>query len=224
MQYRTFPATGDQLSVLGFGAMGFAGWFGTSTTATRSVRCTPPWTSASTSSTPPVPTAAARRSSAKRSSEWTGPAPVRRNQDQADRPAEPVRHSAGGRGGLPEGLGDRELRDVAARTGPGRRRPDAAAPVLADLGSRRLLDGRAAGAETVRQGPLGRHLDSGPPARQRDLARGERPDRLGADDPAHLRQRAARHPDPDLPAEQRRGHRPLHSRRRWTDRGAHRGQ
>jgi predicted aldo/keto reductase-like oxidoreductase len=28
MQYRTFPATGDSLSVLGFGAMGFAGWFG----------------------------------------------------------------------------------------------------------------------------------------------------------------------------------------------------
>src|SRR3978361_42223 len=28
MQYRTFPATGDELSVLGFGAMGFAGWFG----------------------------------------------------------------------------------------------------------------------------------------------------------------------------------------------------
>jgi methylglyoxal reductase len=28
MQYRVFPATGDQLSVLGFGAMGFAGWFG----------------------------------------------------------------------------------------------------------------------------------------------------------------------------------------------------
>jgi hypothetical protein len=29
MEYRTFPATGDRLSVLGFGAMGFAGWFGT---------------------------------------------------------------------------------------------------------------------------------------------------------------------------------------------------
>jgi aryl-alcohol dehydrogenase-like predicted oxidoreductase len=29
MRYRVFPATGDQLSVLGFGAMGFAGWFGT---------------------------------------------------------------------------------------------------------------------------------------------------------------------------------------------------
>jgi methylglyoxal reductase len=28
MQYRVFPATGDSLSVLGFGAMGFAGWFG----------------------------------------------------------------------------------------------------------------------------------------------------------------------------------------------------
>jgi methylglyoxal reductase len=28
MRYRTYPATGDQLSVLGFGAMGFAGWFG----------------------------------------------------------------------------------------------------------------------------------------------------------------------------------------------------
>ena len=28
MQYRTFPATGDDLSVLGFGAMGMAGWFG----------------------------------------------------------------------------------------------------------------------------------------------------------------------------------------------------
>jgi aryl-alcohol dehydrogenase-like predicted oxidoreductase len=28
MRYRTFPATGDELSVLGFGAMGFAGWFG----------------------------------------------------------------------------------------------------------------------------------------------------------------------------------------------------
>ena len=28
MQYRLFPATGDSLSVLGFGAMGFAGWFG----------------------------------------------------------------------------------------------------------------------------------------------------------------------------------------------------
>jgi methylglyoxal reductase len=28
MRYRTFPATGDQISVLGFGAMGFAGWFG----------------------------------------------------------------------------------------------------------------------------------------------------------------------------------------------------
>jgi aryl-alcohol dehydrogenase-like predicted oxidoreductase len=28
MEYRTFPATGDRLSVLGFGAMGFAGWFG----------------------------------------------------------------------------------------------------------------------------------------------------------------------------------------------------
>ncbi len=28
MQYRIFPATGDSLSVLGFGAMGFAGWFG----------------------------------------------------------------------------------------------------------------------------------------------------------------------------------------------------
>jgi len=28
MRYRAFPATGDQLSVLGFGAMGMAGWFG----------------------------------------------------------------------------------------------------------------------------------------------------------------------------------------------------
>ncbi len=28
MRYRTFPATGDELSILGFGAMGFAGWFG----------------------------------------------------------------------------------------------------------------------------------------------------------------------------------------------------
>ena len=28
MEYRTFPATGDELSVLGFGAMGLAGWFG----------------------------------------------------------------------------------------------------------------------------------------------------------------------------------------------------
>lgn len=28
MRYRTFPATGDEISVLGFGAMGFAGWFG----------------------------------------------------------------------------------------------------------------------------------------------------------------------------------------------------
>ena len=28
MEYRTFVATGDRLSVLGFGAMGFAGWFG----------------------------------------------------------------------------------------------------------------------------------------------------------------------------------------------------
>ena len=28
MEYRIFPATGDRLSVLGFGAMGFAGWFG----------------------------------------------------------------------------------------------------------------------------------------------------------------------------------------------------
>lgn len=28
MHYRTFPATGDKLSVLGFGAMGMAGWFG----------------------------------------------------------------------------------------------------------------------------------------------------------------------------------------------------
>jgi len=28
MQYRIFPATGESLSVLGFGAMGFAGWFG----------------------------------------------------------------------------------------------------------------------------------------------------------------------------------------------------
>ena len=28
MEYRVFPATGDRLSVLGFGAMGFAGWFG----------------------------------------------------------------------------------------------------------------------------------------------------------------------------------------------------
>ena len=28
MEYRIFPATGDSLSVLGFGAMGFAGWFG----------------------------------------------------------------------------------------------------------------------------------------------------------------------------------------------------
>ena len=28
MRYREFPATGDELSVLGFGAMGFAGWFG----------------------------------------------------------------------------------------------------------------------------------------------------------------------------------------------------
>jgi methylglyoxal reductase len=28
MDYRVFPATGDRLSVLGFGAMGFAGWFG----------------------------------------------------------------------------------------------------------------------------------------------------------------------------------------------------
>jgi methylglyoxal reductase len=28
MQYRRFPATGDELSVLGFGAMGMAGWFG----------------------------------------------------------------------------------------------------------------------------------------------------------------------------------------------------
>jgi aryl-alcohol dehydrogenase-like predicted oxidoreductase len=29
MRYRVFPATGDELSVLGFGAMGLAGWFGT---------------------------------------------------------------------------------------------------------------------------------------------------------------------------------------------------
>jgi methylglyoxal reductase len=28
MRYRTFPATGDEISILGFGAMGFAGWFG----------------------------------------------------------------------------------------------------------------------------------------------------------------------------------------------------
>ena len=28
MRYRTYPATGEQLSVLGFGAMGLAGWFG----------------------------------------------------------------------------------------------------------------------------------------------------------------------------------------------------
>jgi methylglyoxal reductase len=28
MRYRRFPATGDEISVLGFGAMGFAGWFG----------------------------------------------------------------------------------------------------------------------------------------------------------------------------------------------------
>ena len=28
MDYRTFPATGDDLSVLGFGAMGMTGWFG----------------------------------------------------------------------------------------------------------------------------------------------------------------------------------------------------
>ena len=28
IEYRVFPATGDRLSVLGFGAMGFAGWFG----------------------------------------------------------------------------------------------------------------------------------------------------------------------------------------------------
>lgn len=28
MDYRTFPATGDDLSVVGFGAMGMAGWFG----------------------------------------------------------------------------------------------------------------------------------------------------------------------------------------------------
>jgi methylglyoxal reductase len=28
MDYRVFPATGDELSVLGFGAMGMAGWFG----------------------------------------------------------------------------------------------------------------------------------------------------------------------------------------------------
>jgi methylglyoxal reductase len=28
MERRLFPATGDELSVLGFGAMGFAGWFG----------------------------------------------------------------------------------------------------------------------------------------------------------------------------------------------------
>ena len=28
MQYRTVPATGDEISVLGFGAMGMAGWFG----------------------------------------------------------------------------------------------------------------------------------------------------------------------------------------------------
>src|ERR1700733_4079801 len=28
MEYRVFPATGDRLSALGFGAMGFAGWFG----------------------------------------------------------------------------------------------------------------------------------------------------------------------------------------------------
>ena len=28
MEHRIFPATGDSLSVLGFGAMGFAGWFG----------------------------------------------------------------------------------------------------------------------------------------------------------------------------------------------------
>lgn len=28
MRYRTFPATGAEISVLGFGAMGFAGWFG----------------------------------------------------------------------------------------------------------------------------------------------------------------------------------------------------
>lgn len=28
MQYRTFPATADKISVLGFGAMGMAGWFG----------------------------------------------------------------------------------------------------------------------------------------------------------------------------------------------------
>jgi methylglyoxal reductase len=28
MRHRVFPATGDELSVLGFGAMGLAGWFG----------------------------------------------------------------------------------------------------------------------------------------------------------------------------------------------------
>jgi methylglyoxal reductase len=28
MRYRTFPATGDEISILGFGAMGMAGWFG----------------------------------------------------------------------------------------------------------------------------------------------------------------------------------------------------
>ena len=49
MEYRTFPATGDRLSVLGFGAMGFAGWFGRSTTPMRPVPSTLLWIWASTS-------------------------------------------------------------------------------------------------------------------------------------------------------------------------------
>jgi hypothetical protein len=51
VDYRTLPATGDDLSVLGFGAMGMAGWFG-DIDDNDAIRA-PHSISASTSSTPP---------------------------------------------------------------------------------------------------------------------------------------------------------------------------
>jgi methylglyoxal reductase len=33
MKYRTFPKSGEEISALGFGAMGFAGWFGATSDA-----------------------------------------------------------------------------------------------------------------------------------------------------------------------------------------------
>ena len=72
MRYRTFPATGDEISVLGFGAMGFAGWFGA--VDDRDSPCTPPstWRQPDRHGTRLRAFRARRRQGAR---SWSGPAP-----------------------------------------------------------------------------------------------------------------------------------------------------